>query len=60
MLYFIGPKAGGTEVKHEGREILVITPQSPLGERLRGKKSGDRLQLDFGGIRAPSRVIMVE
>ena len=59
-LYFVGPKSGGTEVKHEGREILVITPQSPLGEQLRGKKSGDLLQLDFGGVRAPYQVITVE
>jgi hypothetical protein len=30
--YFIGPRAGGTEVLHGKREVLVITPQSPLGE----------------------------
>lgn len=59
-LYFLGPKAGGTEVVCEGREILVITPQSPLGEKLHGKKSGDRLQLDMGGVRNPLRVITVE
>jgi len=59
-LYFIGPKAGGTEVVHEGREILVITPQSPLGEQLQGKHAGDRLQLDRGGERNPYRVITVE
>ncbi len=59
-LYFIGPKAGGTEVVYDGREILVITPQSPLGEQLQGKKSGDRLQLDLGGARDPYRVITVE
>jgi transcription elongation GreA/GreB family factor len=58
--YFIGPKAGGTEVVHEGREILVITPQSPLGEQLQGRKSGDRLQLDVGGVRDTYRVITVE
>ncbi len=59
-LYFVGPKAGGTEVVHEGREILVITPQSPLGQQLQGKKSGDRLQLDLGGVREPYRVMTVE
>src|SRR5437868_1405509 len=32
--YFIGPRAGGTEVIHEQREVLVITPQSPLGQQL--------------------------
>src|SRR5687768_8190463 len=30
--YFLGPRGGGTEVQHEGKEIVVITPQSPLGQ----------------------------
>ena len=59
-LYFIGPKAGGTEVVQEGREILVITPQSPLGEQLQGRKPGDRLQLDLAGVRNAYRVVAVE
>jgi hypothetical protein len=42
-LYFIGPCAGGTEVQQEGREIFVITPQSPLGQELCGKLQGARL-----------------
>src|ERR1700677_3476601 len=40
--YFIGPRAGGTEVLHDRKEILVITPQSPLGTQLSGKKAGDQ------------------
>ncbi len=32
--------------------VLVITPQSPLGRQLMGRKQGDRLQLDFGGKRS--------
>ena len=59
-LYFLGPKAGGTEVTHEGREILVITAQSPLGEQLLGKKQGDRLQLTLAGARDQYRVIRVQ
>ena len=31
-LYFIGPKSGGLEIKVKGQEIMVITPQSPLGQ----------------------------
>lgn len=58
-LYFIGPKAGGTELDHEGREILVITPQSPLGSQLVGKKEGDRLQLTIGGTRSQMKVVSV-
>src|ERR1700733_9670382 len=49
LFYFIGPRAGGTEILHDKKEILVITPQSPLGEQLMGKKSGDKLQLKLDG-----------
>ena len=58
--YFIGPRAGGTEVLHDKKEILVITPQSPLGEQLMGKKSGDQPQLNFGGAKQLARIIRVE
>lgn len=58
--YFIGARAGGTEVEHDGKEILVITPQSPLGEQLIGKKAGDSLSLTLGGTKQPARVVKVE
>jgi transcription elongation GreA/GreB family factor len=43
--YFIGPSSGGTEIEHEGNSILVVTPQSPLGQQLIGKKCGDHVNL---------------
>jgi transcription elongation GreA/GreB family factor len=58
--YFIGPRAGGTEVVHEKNEILVITPQSPLGEQLIGKKQDDRPQLNLGGKTQSGRIVSVE
>ena len=58
--YFIGPRAGGTEVLHDRKEILVITAQSPLGEQLMGKKTGDRPQLNFGGSKQPASIVSVE
>ena len=58
--YFLGPRAGGTEIVHEKTEILVITPQSPLGEQLVGKKQGDRPQLTLGGMRQQYRIVTVE
>ena len=48
LWYFLGPSAGGTEVEHEGREVLVITPASPLGQRLLGRRAGEALP---GGLR---------
>ena len=58
--YFLGPRAGGTEVIHDRKEILVITPQSPLGEQLMGKKQGDQPQLNFGGTKQIASIISVE
>lgn len=39
--YFVGPRAGGMELKLDGRDVLVVTPQSPLGRQLCGKRVGD-------------------
>src|SRR5207249_280819 len=58
--YFIGPRAGGTEVTHEKKEVLVITPQSPLGQQLMGKKLGDRLRMEIGGSKSEYQVVGVE
>lgn len=43
--YFIGLKAGGLEVEHEGEPVLVITPQSPLARQLQGRMQGDLLEV---------------
>jgi transcription elongation GreA/GreB family factor len=58
--YFIGPRAGGTEVEHDGKEILVITPQSPLGSQLMEKKSGDKFKLNLGGKNQPAHIVGVK
>ena len=60
FFYFIGPRAGGTEVWHDKKEILVITPQSPLGEQLMGKKSGQEPQLNFGGAKQAAKILSVK
>ena len=60
FFYFLGPRAGGTEVLHDKKEILIITPSSPLGEQLMGKKSGDQPLLTLGGMRKPAKIISVE
>ena len=59
-IYFVGPRAGGTEVLHDRKEILVITPQSPLGVQLMGKKSGDQPQLTFGNTKQAAKILQVE
>lgn len=54
--YLVGPRAGGTEVEMNRRSVMVITPQSPLGRQLMGRKQGDVLSLDFGGRSSDYRV----
>jgi transcription elongation GreA/GreB family factor len=57
--YFIGPKSGGLEVELEGREIIVITPESPLGQTLMGKLAGQRWAAKFGAANVKYRVVSV-
>ncbi len=46
--YFLGPFAGGTEIVHEGHEVVVITPASALGQKLIGRRAGDAITLRPG------------
>jgi transcription elongation GreA/GreB family factor len=48
-MYFIGPRAGGTEIIYEDKEVLVITPESPLASQLLGRKIGEKCALELGG-----------
>jgi transcription elongation GreA/GreB family factor len=58
-LYFIGPKSGGLEVKYARKEIIVITPQSPLGSTLMGKKKGQHWKTQIGGSTVNYRILSV-
>ena len=58
--YFIGPRAGGTEVVQDKKEVLVITPQSPLGAQLMEQKQGERPQLLIAGRKQAARIVVVE
>jgi transcription elongation GreA/GreB family factor len=57
--YFLGPKAGGTEVTFGEKEVLVITPESPLGSQLISKKQGDKCRLEIGGQKQDYTVALV-
>ena len=57
--FFLGPGAGGTEIACEGKEILVITPMSPMGQELLGRKQGEAAQLPAGRAKAAFRVVAV-
>ncbi len=47
--YFLGPKNGGLEIQCQGEEVMVITPQSPLGQNLMGRKAGARWTARLSG-----------
>lgn len=55
--YFVGPRAGGIEITHAKKTVLIITPQSPLGAQLMGRKRGERFE--FNRIKGGFRVISV-
>jgi transcription elongation GreA/GreB family factor len=58
-MYFIGPKNGGLEVPYDGEEIVVVTPHSPLGQNLIGKKTGQRWTAKPGGPIAKYHILQV-
>ncbi len=57
--YFIGPKSGGLEITRQGKEITVITPQSPLGQTLLGRKAGQRWATKLGGPTVKYQIVSV-
>lgn len=58
-VYFLGPRAGGLEIQDGNREILVITPQSPLGQQLNGKRQGTRVILELDGERQEFDIVSI-
>lgn len=48
MLFYLMPCGGGLELIVDGREVTVITPESPVGTALLGKQSGDTYSFRAG------------
>lgn len=59
IVYFVGVGAGGTELTFAGEPLLVITPHSPIGLQLIGRKEGEELQIAIGGIAETYRIAAV-
>jgi transcription elongation GreA/GreB family factor len=57
--YFIGPRNGGLEIEFQGKEVTVITPQSPLGQNLMGKKAGERWTTKLDGSTVKYHIVSV-
>ncbi len=47
--YFLVPAAGGQRVQAGGVEVQLLTPSSPVGRALIGKRAGDSFELTLAG-----------
>lgn len=47
-VYFLAPEGGGEVIELDGRKVTVITPGSPLFERLGGRRAGEAVSLPSG------------
>jgi len=59
LVELIGPKSGGLEVELQGKEITVITPQSPLGQNMMQKTAGQRWATKAGGSTLKYQIVSV-
>lgn len=46
-LYLLMPLGGGMQTDWNGRNVQVVTPQSPIGEALLGKRVGDQISVEI-------------
>ncbi|TBU99712.1 transcription elongation factor GreAB [Phytopseudomonas dryadis] len=46
---FLGPDGAGIKVRMQQREILLLSPHAPLGQRLLGRRPGDEIELRIAG-----------
>jgi hypothetical protein len=46
---FLAPYGGGTELNVGGVKVFVVTPQSPMGAVVLGRKLGDEIELRVRG-----------
>jgi len=58
-ILFIGPTEGGLKVEQDGSEIVVITPASPMGRGLLGRRAGDTAEIETGTGRTEYAIVEV-
>ena len=57
--YLLGPRAGGLTVATAEGEVMVLTPQSPLGRQLLGRRVGDEITTPRGGRSIRARIAAI-
>lgn len=58
--YLIAQNAGGTEIEIDDEEVLVLTPDSPLGAQVMGKCESDKVTLKLENDIQSYTIISVE
>lgn len=56
---FLGPLGGGIKITDGNAEIVVITPGSPLGRSLLGRRTGDEVQAGDAAAAASFTIVAV-
>jgi len=59
-IYFIMPYGGGNIVYLDAHEVYVLTPASPLGRHLIGKKTGDVFEFLLGKKKDVIEIVYVQ
>ena len=59
FLYFVGPRDGGHTVDVDGRQVMIITPHSPIGQILLGKTVGSVVRFGTNGTTREVRIKQV-
>jgi transcription elongation GreA/GreB family factor len=49
LVCFLASVGGGLKARVAGREVIVVTPRSPMGSALVGQRSGDVVEVERGG-----------
>jgi len=50
-VFFVVPQGGGTELEVGGVRVTVVTPSSPVGAALIGRRAGEDFELPVRGVR---------
>ena len=58
--YLLAPAGGGEVLRMEGRDILVLTPRSPLGAAVAGTRCGDTIEAELPSGRMRAEIVGIE
>lgn len=59
FFYFLMSEGGGISVQCEGKTVQVITPQSPLGDEVLGKRAGQDVEVETQNVVREYKVVSV-